>query len=59
MNSMFSWPGQSFRDYLASRLAGFEGMPPNMADFEDHLMGWQSPRTVVLFVYIFDGIKKP
>src|SRR5210317_1558373 len=28
--------GQSFRDYLASRLAGFEGMPPNMADFEDH-----------------------
>ena len=29
--------GQSFRDYLASRLAGFEGMPPNMADFEDHM----------------------
>lgn len=29
--------GQSFRDYLASRLAGFEGMPPNMADFEDHI----------------------
>ncbi len=29
--------GQSFRDYLASRLAGFEGMPTNMADFEDHI----------------------
>ena len=29
--------GQSFRDYLASRLAGFEGMPPIMADFEDHI----------------------
>ena len=29
--------GQSFRDYLASRLAGFEGMLPNMADFEDHI----------------------
>ena len=29
--------GQSFRDYLASRLAGFEGMSPNMADFEDHI----------------------
>ncbi len=29
--------GQSFRDYLASRLVGFEGMPPNMADFEDHM----------------------
>ena len=29
--------GQSFRDYLASCLAGFEGMPPNMADFEDHI----------------------
>jgi glutamate--cysteine ligase len=29
--------GHSFRDYLASRLAGFEGMPPNMADFEDHI----------------------
>ena len=29
--------GGSFRDYLASRLAGFEGMPPNMADFEDHI----------------------
>ena len=29
--------GQFFRDYLASRLAGFEGMPPNMADFEDHI----------------------
>ena len=29
--------GQSFRDYLASRLVGFEGMPPNMADFEDHI----------------------
>ena len=29
--------GQSFRDYLASRLADFEGMPPNMADFEDHI----------------------
>ncbi len=29
--------GQSFRDYLASRLVGFEDMPPNMADFEDHI----------------------
>ena len=29
--------GQSFRDYLASRLAGFEGMPTIMADFEDHI----------------------
>ena len=29
--------GKSFRDYLASRLSGFEGMPPNMADFEDHI----------------------
>ena len=29
--------GQSFRDYLASSLAGQEGMPPNMADFEDHI----------------------
>ena len=29
--------GQSFRDYLASRLAGFDGMPPNMADVEDHI----------------------
>ena len=29
--------GQSFRDYLASRLADFEGMPPNMADFADHI----------------------
>ncbi len=29
--------GESFRDYLALRLAGFEGMPPNMADFEDHI----------------------
>ena len=29
--------GHSFRDYLASRLAGFEGMPPTMADFEDHI----------------------
>jgi len=29
--------GQSFRDYLASRLAGYEGMPPIMADFEDHI----------------------
>jgi len=29
--------GQSFHDYLASRLAGFEGAPPQMADFEDHI----------------------
>ena len=29
--------GQSFRDYLGSCLAGFEGMSPNMADFEDHI----------------------
>jgi len=29
--------GQSFHDYLAARLAGFEGEPPLMADFEDHI----------------------
>jgi glutamate--cysteine ligase len=29
--------GQSFRDYLASKLEGFEGEAPIMADFEDHI----------------------
>ena len=29
--------GKSFRDYLAGALAGFEGEPPQMADFEDHI----------------------
>jgi glutamate--cysteine ligase len=29
--------GKSFRDYLAGTLAGFEGEPPQMADFEDHI----------------------
>ena len=29
--------GKSFRDYLAGSLAGFEGEPPQMADFEDHI----------------------
>ena len=29
--------GKSFRDYLAGTLEGFEGQPPNMADFEDHI----------------------
>ena len=29
--------GKSFRDYLAGMLAGFEGEPPQMADFEDHI----------------------
>ena len=29
--------GKSFRDYLAGTLAGFEGEPPVMADFEDHI----------------------
>ena len=29
--------GKSFRDYLAEMLAGFEGEPPQMADFEDHI----------------------
>ena len=29
--------GKSFRDYLSGTLAGFEGEPPEMADFEDHI----------------------
>jgi glutamate--cysteine ligase len=29
--------GRSFHDYLASRLEEFEGEPPIMADFEDHI----------------------
>jgi glutamate--cysteine ligase len=29
--------GKSFRDYLAGTLAGFEGEPPQIADFEDHI----------------------
>ena len=29
--------GKSFRDYLVGMLAGFEGEPPQMADFEDHI----------------------
>ena len=29
--------GKSFRDYLAGTLADFEGEPPQMADFEDHI----------------------
>ncbi|MDC0606953.1 glutamate--cysteine ligase [bacterium] len=29
--------GKSFRDYLTGTLAGFEGEPPQMADFEDHI----------------------
>ena len=29
--------GKSFRNYLAGTLAGFEGEPPQMADFEDHI----------------------
>ena len=29
--------GKSFRDYLAGTLSGFEGEPPQMADFEDHI----------------------
>ena len=29
--------GKSFRDYLAGTLEGFEGQPPNLADFEDHI----------------------
>ena len=29
--------GKSFRDYLAGTLAVFEGEPPQMADFEDHI----------------------
>ena len=29
--------GESFRDYLAGTLTGFEGEPPQMADFEDHI----------------------
>ena len=29
--------GKSFRDYLAGTLAGFEGEPSQMADFEDHI----------------------
>ena len=29
--------GKSFRDYLAGTLAGFEGEPPQMTDFEDHI----------------------
>ena len=29
--------GKSFRDYLAGTLASFEGEPPQMADFEDHI----------------------
>ena len=29
--------GKSFRDYLSGTLAGFEGEPPQMADFEDHI----------------------
>ena len=29
--------GKSFRDYLAGTLEGFEGEPPQMADFEDHI----------------------
>ena len=29
--------GKSFRDYLAGTLARFEGEPPQMADFEDHI----------------------
>ena len=29
--------GESFRDYLAGNLRGFENEPPNMADFEDHI----------------------
>ena len=29
--------GKSFRDYLVGTLAGFEGEPPQMADFEDHI----------------------
>jgi glutamate--cysteine ligase len=29
--------GKSFHKYLAGTLEGFEGQPPNMADFEDHI----------------------
>jgi len=29
--------GKSFHDYLARTLEGFEGQPPNLADFEDHI----------------------
>lgn len=29
--------GKSFRDYMAGRMAGFEGQMPVMADFEDHI----------------------
>ena len=29
--------GESFRDYLAGTLTGFEGESPQMADFEDHI----------------------
>ena len=29
--------GKSFHDYLAGTLEGFEGQPPNLADFEDHI----------------------
>ena len=29
--------GKSFRDYLGGTLVGFEGEPPQMADFEDHI----------------------
>ena len=29
--------GESFRDYLAGTLTGFEGETPQMADFEDHI----------------------
>jgi glutamate--cysteine ligase len=29
--------GRSFRDFLAGRLAGFEGQRPTLADFSDHL----------------------
>ncbi len=29
--------GKSFHKYLAGKLEGFEGQPPNMADFEDHI----------------------
>jgi glutamate--cysteine ligase len=29
--------GQSFRDFLAGRLTGFEGQHPTLADWEDHL----------------------
>ena len=29
--------GESFRDYLAGTLTGFEGEAPQMADFEDHI----------------------